>query len=65
MNIEALQKALVIMNKGNSSGGVFAYHDELQLYPAADSFTKDEMAELEKLGFMMNDDDDGGFFCFT
>lgn len=63
MNIAKLQEALSIMNKDGKSGNVFAEHDELYLWPMADSFTEDEVATLEKLGFRMNDE--GGFECFT
>lgn len=63
MNIDKLQKALAIMNKTGASGDIFAEHDELFLWPMADSFTAEEVAELEALGFRMNDE--GGFECFT
>ena len=63
MDIDRLQKALAIMNKGGKSGGVFAEHDELYLWPAADSFTCGEFSQLLELGFRMNDE--GGFECFT
>ena len=63
MNIEKLQKAIAIMNKGGASGAVNVSHDELHLWPTADSFTDDEVRELESLGFRMNDE--GGFDCFV
>ena len=63
MNIDKLQKALVIMNKDGKSGNVFAEHDELSLWPETDFFTQEEVDELEALGFFMNDE--GGFTCFT
>lgn len=63
MDIDKLQKALAILNKSGASGNVFAEHDEMFLWPMADSFTEKEVAELSDLGFMMNDE--GGFECFT
>jgi len=63
MNIDKLQKALVILNGSGKSGEVCAEHDELFLWPMADSFTKDEVSQLASLGFRMNDE--GGFECFT
>lgn len=63
MNIDKLQKALAIMNKNGASGNVYAYHNQLELYPDADSFTAGEVSELRELGFDMNDE--GGFECFT
>ena len=62
MDIYKLQQALAIMNKDGKSGNVFAEHDELFLWPDADSFGKEEIEILEKLGFFMNDE--GGFWCF-
>ena len=64
MNIDKLQKALAILNKGGKSGNAYGYHDQIELYPMADSFTKEEVALLEELGFMPTDEDDV-FFCFT
>lgn len=63
MNIEKLQKALVIMNKDGKSGEINVSHDELHLWPMTDSFTKNEVEALEELGFRMNDE--GGFDCFV
>jgi S-ribosylhomocysteine lyase LuxS involved in autoinducer biosynthesis len=63
MDINKLQKALAIMNRDGKSGNVFAEHDELFLWPNADSFSKEEVKTLERLGFRMNDE--GGFECFT
>ena len=63
MDIDRIQKALAIMNKTHKSGNVFAEHDEIYLWPFADSFTKEEVSELENLGFTMNVE--GGFHCFT
>ena len=64
MNIEKLQKALTIMNRDGKSGNVFAYHDELHLFPMSDRFTADEVKQLEDLGFLPLDED-SGFMCFT
>ena len=63
MEINRLQKALVIMNKGGKGGAVFAEHDILYLWPVPDYFTADEVSQLSDLGFLMNDE--GGFECFT
>jgi hypothetical protein len=63
MDIAELQKALTILNKDGNSGNVFAEHDELYLWPKADSFTAAEVSQLSDLGFRMNDE--GGFECFT
>ncbi len=63
MEIDRLQKALAIMNKDGKAGGVFAEHDQLYLWPNTDSFTQEEVTELETLGFRMNIE--GGFECFT
>ena len=64
MDIDKLQKALAIMNKDGKSGTAYGYHDEIQLYPMADAFTKEEVAELEGLGFFDTEDEEG-FMCFT
>lgn len=64
MDIDKLQKALAIINKDGKSGMAYGYHDEIQLYPMADAFTKEEVAELEALGFHDTDCEDG-FMCFT
>lgn len=63
MNIERLQKALEIMNKSKQSGTIFAEHDEINLWPTDENFTKDEISQLDELGFIPNDE--GGFICFT
>lgn len=63
MDIDRLQKALAIMNKGGKSGNVFAEHDEIHLWPMTDRFTEQEVAQLDDLGFTANEE--GGFDCFT
>lgn len=63
MDINKLQKAVAIMNKDGKSGEVNVSHDELHLWPMADAFSPEEVAELEGLGFRMNDE--GGFDCFV
>ena len=64
MDIDKLQKAIAIMNKDGKSGEVYGYHDEVHLYPMNDSFTKQEVEELNDLGFHDTDGEDG-FMCFT
>lgn len=63
MNIYDLQQALAVMNKDGKSGEVFAYHDELHLFPMTDKFSKEEVEVLERLGFHIGDD--GCVWCFT
>lgn len=63
MTIDKLQKAIAIMNRSGASGDVNVSHDELHLWPMADSFSASEVEELEALGFRMNDE--GGFDCFV
>lgn len=60
-NLDKLQKAIAIMNK--DGGEFYAEHDELHIWPNADSFTKEEVAQLDDLGLLMNEE--GGFSFFT
>jgi len=64
MNIDKLQKALAIFNKDGKSGEIYGYHDVVEIYPMTDSFTKEEVAQIESLGFMPTDCEDG-WQCFT
>lgn len=63
MDIDRLQKALAIINKDGKSGNVFAEHDGLFLWPETDSFSKEEVDQLEALGFRVTDE--GSVECFT
>jgi len=64
MDIDKLQKALAIMNKDGKSGTVFGYHDVVEIYPLADTFTDAEVEELVSLGFHDTECEEG-FMCFT
>ncbi len=64
MNIEKLQKAVAILNHDGNSGEVYGYHDQIELYPMAENFTKKQRDQLEALGFMATDCEKG-WQCFT
>lgn len=60
MNITKLKQALEIMG---CDGAIFAYHEELRIYPN-EKMSNRQCGALDELGFIETDQDDGFvFFC--
>ncbi len=59
-----LIEALVLISKGwvNSSSPLHCEHDELRVMADPSSFTAEELARLEQLGFHQSED--GNFYSF-
>lgn len=58
--IEALQ---IMLTRGDVQHPTFCSHDELHVFPKDMKFTPEQLARLEELSFMI-DEDENGFYSF-